>query len=346
MSEAAYDGVEIDMFGIGDADSILVTRWTNNVPCRVLIDAGTKESASTVRNFLRANRINHLDHVVSSHPHADHIGGLIELLEDESLIIGQGWMHFPWSYLDRTSLTKTLMLASAYKRSKMIREAFDASIDLYNLFVAREIQPLQPFTGNQIGFLTVAGPSENYYSSLVHQFSDLDDIVHEEKRAADAESSEGLQDILAIIGKRVDSSETLFDVPETEPENNTSTILVTVFNGMKLLFTGDAGAPALVAAANAYDLKGCTFMQIPHHGSWHNISPALIEHFAPKTAFVSAVGNRKHPRRAVVNAFKEVGAKVYSTHHPKCQNIRKPYGTVPKRSGYSPLPPLWETEVA
>ena len=48
-----------------------------------------------------------------------------------------------------------------------------------------------------------------------------------------------------------------------------------------------------------------------------NLTKSLIETFSPKTAYVSAGGSDKHPRRAVVNAFKKIGTSVDSTHYPK-----------------------------
>jgi beta-lactamase superfamily II metal-dependent hydrolase len=130
--------------------------------------------------------------------------------------------------------------------------------------------------------------------------------------------------------------------PQTTPENNSSAILAVVQSGHKYLFTSDAGVPALQKASEQYKLDGCHWMQIPHHGSRRNINPALIEHFSPKYAWVSAEGSNKHPRRAVVNAFKEAGAVVCSTHYPTSTNMWIHSGTVPPRTGYTPLIPLYE----
>jgi hypothetical protein len=85
-------------------------------------------------------------------------------------------------------------------------------------------------------------------------------------------------------------------------------------------------------------------MQIPHHGSRRNVTKNLIDLFAPSTAFVSAEGSKKHPRRAVVNAFKDAGAKVYSTHYPTPIHLRQYVGTVPTRDGYEPVTALYDAE--
>jgi hypothetical protein len=76
------------------------------------------------------------------------------------------------------------------------------------------------------------------------------------------------------------------------------------------------------------------------------VTEELIAYFKPGTAFVSADGTRKHPRRAVVNAFKAVGAKVFSTHYPPPNGGHKWFhlGTVPDRPDYSDATPLYELD--
>ncbi len=46
----------------------------------MLIDAGEVEYGSVVVNYLNSIGIDHLDYVIGSHPHSDHIGGLIDVI--------------------------------------------------------------------------------------------------------------------------------------------------------------------------------------------------------------------------------------------------------------------------
>ncbi len=77
--------------------------------------------------------------------------------------------------------------------------------------------------------------------------------------------------------------ETLTDDGETGPRNNSSVITLLHVGGERMLFTGDAGIPALTAAASYYETifgsfpaAPLTFFQTPHHGSRRNVGPTLL----------------------------------------------------------------------
>lgn len=48
----------------------------------VLIDAGEREEAAVIIDFLEENGITHLKYVIATHPHSDHIGGMATVLEN------------------------------------------------------------------------------------------------------------------------------------------------------------------------------------------------------------------------------------------------------------------------
>jgi beta-lactamase superfamily II metal-dependent hydrolase len=88
-----FNGIEIDMLSLGDADAILVTGRYGTSAWRVLIDGGSAKDAKVVREFLRSHNVTELFAVVCTHLHNDHARGLIELLKDKTLSITFGWMH-------------------------------------------------------------------------------------------------------------------------------------------------------------------------------------------------------------------------------------------------------------
>jgi beta-lactamase superfamily II metal-dependent hydrolase len=114
-------------------------------------------------------------------------------------------------------------------------------------------------------------------------------------------------------------------------ENESSVILFGKINGHGIMLTGDAGVRGLTTATNYAESLGISlpqelnFIQIPHHGSRHNVSTQVLDRIVgrrkptddgnpTKIAFVSAGKDSKtHPRRMVVNAFIRRGAKVFAT---------------------------------
>jgi beta-lactamase superfamily II metal-dependent hydrolase len=125
-----------------------------------------------------------------------------------------------------------------------------------------------------------------------------------------------------------------------------------MINGDGLLFTGDAGIPALnhavsVLESNDFDFTNLKFIQVPHHGSKRNIGPSLLnkiigpklsDDIKIKTAFVSASENGmpKHPAKKVTNAFRRRGAPVFVT----SGNGIWHHSNAPFRANYSSIVPL------
>lgn len=332
----SYNGLEIDMFSLGDADSILVTKWTGEYSRRVLIDGGNASSSDTVQKFLRDQGIWYIDDVVCSHPHDDHAAGLIPLLRDSGVCFGTLWVHVPQNHINLLGYRLGLYRLSQSKRVQKAVKGLETIDELLAVAKTKNVTVREPFAGANIGFMTVCGPSVEYYRELLPEFADLDHL-----EAEDRKSTLPNLDALLELFDGGELSDSLLDDPQTTAENNSSTILATVFDGRKYLFTADAGAQALCRAVAAYDLSRCWWMQIPHHGSRRNITAGLINHFAPTVAYVSADGSVKHPRRAVVNAFKNAGSLVYSTHYPSAANLWSHHGVVPVRSGYVTATSLW-----
>ncbi len=336
-----FNGLEVDMLYVGNADCIVATRWVNDVPTNVLIDGGNKSDIATLRPFLKSRGINFLHAVVCTHLHDDHSAGLLELLKDESIGIGTVYVHIPQLHVDASAVNKALRLTGDSTEADSFRKSLATVNDLWVACKARAIGIVEPFAGTTVGFLTVVGPSLQFYEQLLAEFTDADRI-----KAIDFQQT--LQKIWGDLHENaVEALDTeLPENPQTTPENNSSVILACIQDDKKYLFTSDAGVPALEKASEQYILTGCHWMQIPHHGSRRNINPALIKVFSPTIAWVSAEGTNKHPRRAVVNAFKNGGAIVHSTHYPTPTNMWISTGTVSSRVGYKPLVPLYDASLA
>jgi beta-lactamase superfamily II metal-dependent hydrolase len=342
-----YNGIEVDMLSLGNADCILVSFWSGPTAQRVLIDGGNKADAPAVRAFLRNLKIETIDDVLSTHLHDDHSGGLIELLADETLKFGKVWCHVPHWHVDNMDKVWAALKSagSASDEAAKIRKSLQTVTDIYNIAKKRNIPIEEPFKGKRVGFLEVCSPTLEFYNGLVVEMTDVEKIKAEDEAQTRYDVQTNLEEAMSKALAGEDSDSSLLTDPHTEPENEASVVTGITHDKKVCLFTADAGTCALTNVLRDY--PGCKklfWMQIPHHGSRRNVTKNLIDLFAPNTAFVCAEGSKKHPRRAVVSAFKDAGTKVYSTHYPKPLPLRQCVGTVPTREGYEPATALYDAD--
>src|SRR5699024_8733815 len=71
--------LKVHFINVGQGDSTFISLPNGE---SVLIDGGTRGSGSTVRRYLNGLNINKIDYVIATHPHEDHIGGLIEVINN------------------------------------------------------------------------------------------------------------------------------------------------------------------------------------------------------------------------------------------------------------------------
>ncbi len=68
--------LEVHFIDVGNADCTLVRQGEHNM----LIDAGEKGDSDRILDYLRAHGVKKLDMAVATHPHADHMGGMADIL--------------------------------------------------------------------------------------------------------------------------------------------------------------------------------------------------------------------------------------------------------------------------
>ncbi len=82
VTSSVVSGVlEVHFIDVGQGDSILIKTPQKNI----LIDGGNR--GTTALNYIRNQGVNALDFIISTHPHADHIGGLINVIQ--SIQVGE-----------------------------------------------------------------------------------------------------------------------------------------------------------------------------------------------------------------------------------------------------------------
>ncbi|MCW2754798.1 MAG: hypothetical protein JWQ32_2209 [Marmoricola sp.] len=296
----------------GDAIALRFTRPDHGTNAVVIIDGGYasngQEFVDLVTNYYGTT----VDLVVSTHQDADHMGGLttvIEQLNVQNLLI-----HRPalYGYTDADGV-------SATRVEELVALAEARGVNIVD----------RDFAGTTYfgGALMIAGPSEDFYlgqlaAQRIRENSALAKFAH----AAPILASAMVREIKNLFG---DPGETMTgDNGGTNARNNMSVILDLWVedDDKRALFTGDAGAPALIEAADLLyaagrDQRPIDMFGIPHNGSRHNLTPELLDrllgpkHQPEKGIAIVSVAKEAHeyPRPEVANAIKRRGYPVYAT---------------------------------
>lgn len=353
-------GIEVDFLGVGDGErggDAIALRFGNLHGPRseqhvVVIDGGWSDTGKDLTTLIRQHYATDVvDLVISTHPDADHSNGLIVLLEE--LTVGRLAMHLPWEHTeDIARMFHDGRVTDASVRGNL-RRSLESACALSTLAKRKGITVVEPFAGSTgfDGAVHILGPTETYYESLLPHFRG----TPEPARALSPfepiqRAGRGLLELLARAAESF-GVETLTDSGTTSPENNSSAITLLRFDERALLFTGDAGIDALSQAADRLNALGVqhdalTLIQVPHHGSRHNVGPTVLDRLlGPKLAYdlpnklavcSCPKESEKHPARKTANAFRRRGAPIYVT---QGSGIRYSH-EAPIRGGYSAIAPL------
>ncbi|MDM7887885.1 hypothetical protein QUG98_05390 [Curtobacterium sp. RHCJP20] len=322
--------IEIEFIPIGEetntGDAILChfTEPGTTTDRVVLIDGGFADSSGPIIAHIDAYYpTSVIDLMVCTHPDNDHINGLFGVLD--KMTVRNLLIHRPRDFGFSSDAV------AADKVDDLIRTARSHGVKVIT----------DAFAGTTIfgDVIHVAGPSRELYVSL------LSEQEAEAGGGHGSFNSGSLREVPADPGGPV-----LTDNGGTTARNNSSIVLDIQVDGRRALMTGDAGVPALTAVADHLDRVGRAtqlpdFFDVPHHGSRHNLTGALLDRLIGprggdenvRSAFVS-VGKKADdfPRPEVANALKRRGCRVSAT---RGQTIRWFNGAT-QRDGWHELTPL------
>lgn len=120
LSSSPY--LKVHFLNVGQGDSIFIQSPNGR---NVLIDAGEKEYGPGISNYLRNQGVQKLDLLIATHPHADHIGGMTQIVREFEI----GLIYMPY-ISNNTAIFQDLLLAIQQKKEDILFAKAGAKINL------------------------------------------------------------------------------------------------------------------------------------------------------------------------------------------------------------------------
>lgn len=354
MYEIEFLGIDVDTSD--DADTICL-RYYDDIMGRFIVgiyDCGTKAYAEELERHLNKYYFHDtdnpiIDFVICSHSDQDHSAGLIYILEKFN--VKKLYMNRPWLYVkdvfdkvnDGRITEKSLI--------ERLKKCYPFIADLEEIAEKNGVEIIEAFQGTNItDKLLVLSPSKDFYLDLLveSQKTPLN-----EKSVSESFISKAIRTIKMAL--ETWSNELLREDVSTSAENEMSIIVWGDLKEEKFILVGDAGIRGInkgidYAETININVKDAKFIQMPHHGGRHNVSPSLLNrlignivsegHEPNKTSFVSIGKNSDHPKKMVVNAFIRRGVNVYEAR----TTTKRHYRNMNEREGWSPAKKVLFTE--
>jgi len=133
---AETGNLQVHFIDVGQGDAILIDLGATEV----LIDAGQKSPGVT--DYIDDYVDGHLEVVIATHPHADHIGGLIEVLDEFD--VDNVWVNGD----EAISKTYTDFMAEANDEGKQVHEARRGDTIVADTLTFDVLNPIDPLFDN------------------------------------------------------------------------------------------------------------------------------------------------------------------------------------------------------
>jgi competence protein ComEC len=137
LTTSCPEDVTIYFLDVGQGDSILIKTASKSI----LIDGGPSSAGSVVVNYLNTYQVSRIDLMVATHPHSDHIGGLIKVLQ--STIPVQDIIYNGYNYTSTQTFNTWKSLALTHNLTQAWRGQVYAVSPTINFTVLSPTSPTQ-----------------------------------------------------------------------------------------------------------------------------------------------------------------------------------------------------------
>ncbi|OJV19146.1 MAG: hypothetical protein BGO21_20795 [Dyadobacter sp. 50-39] len=330
--------ISINMLDVNDGDAIIVHLERSAAEQLVIIiDSGHKgdwQRVTTVTDpILKKANKSGPDLIICTHYDADHIGGLMKVVQHYNGEIQQVWIHHPGLLLEAFKLASSvlqsekagqqLLLSEArafkstllaydlsYEAKQMVLESYEDMLEFVKFLQSSGIQTQEPFP--DISFpgwpeLKVLGPTRTFYGSLLDRLGSPANILIAEMLEISQIEKKRSRQIQTDPCHFLDSQ----NKSGVTAVNQASVILEITADEKKYLFTGDASLESFNNIPNYPEsLRDIFWLKVAHHGSQKNSTSELFKIMSCKHAFISG---RRHLDEEVAECLTKKGAVVRTT---------------------------------
>ncbi len=275
----------ISYMDVGQGDAAYIKVNGNDI----LIDAGPRSNSKELLEQLKAKNIDDFELVIATHPHEDHIGGMVDVFKEYEVKA----FYSP----KITHTTKT----------------YENLVKAVELVIATH--PHEDHIGGMVDVFKEYEVKAFYSPKITHTTKTYENLVK-------AVKDEGLKTKELKGGMVIDLGEgAKFEVftpqkSEYEELNDYSPIMKLSFGDTSYLFTGDAEKLAEEEALAKYKTSlDSDVIKFGHHGSSSSSSNAFIEAVSPKYGIISCAKDNKygHPHRETLDIIKKYNIKTFRT---------------------------------
>lgn len=309
------------------------------------VDGGDMDSGKQLVEHVKEHyHTTNVKAAILTHPDSDHASGMRTVMNE--LQVESIWMHRPWKYWRECEsyIRDGRITRASWERR--LQDAYSYAYEIEQIANRKRITINHAHQGYGLTdgaqtVLKVLGPSKKLYLGLI-EASDKTPAMREGARQANR--SFGGEKSLVYENMSFATEHLVEADGDTSPENDMSIILFLQVAGARILLTGDAGTMALYnairyAKQEGYDLQNMNLLQVPHHGSRHNLSKGVLQNISAAQGMISctAAESDHHPSPVIVNALIRRNISPIQTAGNK---ICSRYGEAPPRLGWHPVAPI------
>lgn len=305
----------VEMLAASEGDCLWIEYGDPQRPARILIDGGTSRTwpdALLPRLERLAEDDRRFELLVVTHVDADHIGGVLQLLDERPLGVNFGEVWFnAWRHIER-------VVSNEDRLGPVDGEILSTQLDAWggNWNATFDGGPAALAAGDAPREITLPGGMRlTVLSPDSHQLTRLRDRWEEVVRAAGLEPGTPAaplaerarrKGVALEIDDRLGEGSRLRSLAEEpyeedeSPANGSTIALLAEFGGASVLLGGDAYASVLRSSVRAlldargYETLSLDAFKLPHHGSGNNIDNNLLAMLRCDRYLFSTSGAKYH----------------------------------------------------